>query len=62
MTDRPPALSQDLVDRLKRWVAGEAPSARAVGKRAMRMVGRPAQRVVVKLVDPALQETLEPRK
>lgn len=59
MTDRPPALNQDLVDRLKGWVAGEAPAARAAGRRALRMVGRPARRVVVKLVDPALQETLD---
>ena len=59
MTDRPPALSQDLVDRLKGWVAGEAPAARAGGKRALRMVVRPARRAVVKLIDPALQETLD---
>jgi hypothetical protein len=59
VTDRPPALSQDLVDRLKGWVAGEAPAARGAGKRALRMVGRPAQRAVVKLVDPGLQETLD---
>lgn len=59
MTDRPPALNQDLVDRLKGWVAGEAPAARAAGRRALRVVGRRARRAVVKLIDPALQETLD---
>lgn len=59
MTDRPPVLGQDLVDRLKHWVAGDGPAPSAAARRVLRVVGRPAQRVVVKLVDPGLQETLD---
>ena len=56
MTDRPPALRQDLVDRLRSWISGgPAPATR----RAARVVARPIRRAVVRLVDPSLQATLD---
>jgi hypothetical protein len=56
MTDRPPALHPDLVDRLRSWVeGGPAPAT----KRAARVVARPIRRAVVSLVDPSLQATLD---
>ena len=56
MSDRPPALRQDLVDRLRSWVASNA---EPVTKRAARVVSRPVRRAVVRLVDPSLQATLD---
>ncbi len=56
MSDRPPALRQDLVDRLQSWMAGNA---KPVTRRAAGMVARPVRRAVVRLVDPSLQATLD---
>ena len=56
MSERPPALRQDLVDRLQSWVAGNAKPAT---RRASRLVARPVRRAVVRLVDPSLQATLD---
>jgi hypothetical protein len=56
VTDRPSALRQDLVDRLRYWVAGgPAPAT----KRAARVVARPIRLAVLRLVDPSLQATLD---
>ena len=56
MTDRPPALRQDLVDRLRSWVDGGPVPAT---KRAAGFVARPIRRAVVRLVDPSLHATLD---
>lgn len=56
MSERAPALRQDLVDRLQSWVAGNA---KPVTRRASRLVARPVRRAVVRLVDPSLQATLD---
>lgn len=56
MTDRPPALRQNRVHRLRSWLAGgPAPAT----KRAVGVVARPIRRAVVRLVDPSLQATLD---
>jgi hypothetical protein len=56
VTDRPPALRPEMVDRLKSWLAGGAAPAT---RRAARRVARPVRRAVVRLVDPSLQATLD---
>ncbi|HEV2761187.1 MAG TPA: hypothetical protein VGV86_16625 [Acidimicrobiales bacterium] len=65
MSARPPALRQDLVDRLRALSSG-AEAARGLTSslaglrsRAARLAGRPLRKVVVRLVDPSLQTTLD---
>jgi hypothetical protein len=56
MTDRPPALSDDLVHRLRSFVTGgPAPAT----KRAARVLARPLRRAIVRLVDPSLRAALD---
>lgn len=65
MSARPPALRQDLVDRLRALSSGaEAARGRTsslagLRSRAVRLAGRPLRKVVVRLVDPSLQATLD---
>ena len=58
MTARPPVLAQDLVDRL-RTLARPGTGAASLPRRTLGKVVRPLRRVVVRLVDPSLQATLE---
>ena len=65
MSARPPVLRQDLVDRLRALSSGAAAargpkmSLAGVRARAVRLAGRPLRKVVVRLVDPSLQATLD---
>lgn len=65
MTARPPVLRQDLVDRLRALSSGAAAapgrtlSLAGLRARAQRLAGRPLRKVVVRLVDPSLQATLD---
>lgn len=65
MTARPPVLRQDVVDRLRSWSAGRQPDrpkgrvARALRDRVLPGVARPVRRMVVRVVDPSLQRSLE---
>ncbi|MGI8809120.1 MAG: hypothetical protein ACR2KK_15020 [Acidimicrobiales bacterium] len=56
MSARPPVLRQDLVDRLRGVARAQVPA--GLRERAIGMVGRPLRTVVVRLVDPSLQATL----
>ena len=65
MSARPPALRQDLVDRLRalssgaQGARGRNSSLAGLRSRAVRLAGRPLRKVVVRLVDPSVQATLD---
>ena len=65
MSARPPALRQDLVDRLRALSSGAEAARRpqsslaGLRSRAVRVTGRPLRKLVMRLVDPSLQATLD---
>jgi hypothetical protein len=63
VTFRPPVLGQDLVDRLRAHVVEDSGGRRKAVRRlrvwVLAVLGRPVRTIVVRLVDPSLQATLD---